>query len=57
MADNGRRLELVHKTATEGGPVGAVCAYKGRLLVSSGPILRMFELGKKKLLRKCEYRR
>jgi hypothetical protein len=31
-------------------------AFKGRLLAGVGPVLRLFELGRKKLLRKCEYR-
>ncbi len=57
MLDNGRRLELLHKTPCEGGPVGALCPYKGKLLASSGPVLRLYELGKKKLLRKCEFKR
>ncbi|GFH30321.1 CPSF_A domain-containing protein, partial [Haematococcus lacustris] len=57
VLDSGRRLELLHKTQTEGGPVGAVAGYKGRLLASSGPVLRLYELGKKKLLRKCEYKK
>lgn len=50
-------MELAHKTQLEGGPVGAVCGFKGRLLAGSGPVLRLYELGKKKLLRKCEYKR
>lgn len=37
--------------------VGAMVAYKGRLLASSGPVLRLYEMGKKRLLRKCEYKR
>ena len=57
VLDSGRRLELMHKTAVEGGVVGALCAYKGRLLAGAGPVLRLHELGKKKLLRKCEYNR
>ncbi len=30
---------------------------QGRLLVGCGPILRLYEMGRKKLLRKCEYKR
>jgi len=56
LVDNGRRLELVHKTAVGGIP-GALAAFKGRLLVGVGPILRLYDMGKKKLLRKSEYRR
>jgi len=36
--------------------IGALCAFKSRLLAGCGPVLRMYELGKKKLLRKCEYK-
>jgi len=55
ILDRGQRLELLHKTQLEGIP-GALAAFKGRLLSGVGPVLRLYELGKKKLLRKCEYR-
>jgi len=32
----------------------ALCPFQGRLLVGTGKVLRVYELGKKKLLRKCE---
>lgn len=50
---DGQRLQLVHKTAIEGVP-GALCAFQGRLLVGMEKTLRIYDLGKKKLLRKCE---
>lgn len=46
-------LELVHVTETDEVPM-ALCAFKGRLLAGCGNMLRVYELGKKKLLRKCE---
>lgn len=55
VCDQGQRLELLHKTQLEGIP-GALAAFKGRLLAGVGPVLRLYELGKKKLLRKCEYK-
>lgn len=55
VLDQGQRLELLHKTQVEGIP-GALVAFKGRLLAGVGPVLRLYELGKKKLLRKCEYK-
>eukprot|EP00879_Flechtneria_rotunda_P016767 GHRR01017550.1.p1 GENE.GHRR01017550.1~~GHRR01017550.1.p1 ORF type:complete len:1036 (+),score=359.64 GHRR01017550.1:786-3893(+) len=55
ILDRGQRLELLHKTQLEGIP-GALAAFKGKLLAGVGPVLRLYELGKKKLLRKCEYR-
>eukprot|EP00002_Diphylleia_rotans_P015645 TRINITY_DN3029_c0_g1_i1.p1 TRINITY_DN3029_c0_g1~~TRINITY_DN3029_c0_g1_i1.p1 ORF type:complete len:1187 (+),score=271.71 TRINITY_DN3029_c0_g1_i1:60-3620(+) len=51
--DEGSRITLFHKTQIEGIP-GAVRAYMGRLLVGAGRVLRIYDLGKKKLLRKCE---
>ena len=33
---------------------GAMIAFQGRLLVGIGKALRIYDLGKKKLLRKCE---
>lgn len=50
---DGRRLELLHATPTE-GVVGALTAFQGRLLAGVGPRLRLFDLGRRKLLRKCE---
>jgi hypothetical protein len=55
VLEQGQRLELLHKTQLEGIP-GALAAFKGRLLAGVGPVLRLYELGKKKLLRKCEYK-
>jgi splicing factor 3B subunit 3 len=47
------RLELMHKTAVEELP-GAIVPFQGRVLAGVGKFLRIYELGKKKLLRKCE---
>lgn len=33
---------------------GALCGFQGRLLAGVGRMLRVYEIGKKKLLRKCE---
>lgn len=55
ILDGGKRLELLHKTPVDGGVPGALCGFKGRLLAGLGPTLRIYELGRKKLLRKCEY--
>jgi len=53
VINGGRTLELVHKTPVDDVPY-ALCPFQGRLLVGSGKVLRVYELGKKKLLRKCE---
>ena len=56
LLDGGRGgLALVHKTALGGIP-GALTPFQGRLLAGVGPALRLLDLGRRKLLRKCEYR-
>ena len=49
----GWSLEFVHKTPVDEVP-GAMCGFQGRLLVGVGSLLRIYDLGKRKLLRKCE---
>ncbi|KAF6148902.1 hypothetical protein GIB67_014273 [Kingdonia uniflora] len=51
--EEGRGLELLHKTQVEGIPL-ALCQFQGRLLAGIGQVLRLYDLGKKRLLRKCE---
>jgi splicing factor 3B subunit 3 len=46
-------LRLLHTTEVEDVP-GAICAFGGRVLISVGKTLRIYDLGKRKLLRKCE---
>eukprot|EP00992_Anisonema_acinus_P013135 TRINITY_DN8566_c0_g1_i3.p1 TRINITY_DN8566_c0_g1~~TRINITY_DN8566_c0_g1_i3.p1 ORF type:complete len:1206 (+),score=374.60 TRINITY_DN8566_c0_g1_i3:30-3647(+) len=53
FTDDGTKLELVHKTALTGVP-HAMCAFQGRLLCGVDSLLRIYDLGKRKLLRKCE---
>jgi len=48
-------LVLLHKTEVKEVPY-AMCAFNGRLLVGIGNTLRIYDLGKLKLLRKCECR-
>jgi len=52
---DGKTLSLVHSTPTD-GPVGALCGYKGHLLAGVNNSLRLYDHGKKKLLRKVENR-
>jgi splicing factor 3B subunit 3 len=47
------RLQLLHQTEVEDVPM-TMCEFQGKLLVGVGKSLRLYELGKKKLLRKCE---
>lgn len=47
------RLDLMHKTSVEDIPL-ALCPFYGKLLVGVGKFLRLYELGKKKLLKKSE---
>jgi splicing factor 3B subunit 3 len=53
---NGERLQLVHKTKVDDGPVLSLAHFQGRLLVGIGKTLRLYEMGKRQLLRKCELR-
>jgi len=53
--DAGRKLSLLHKTPVDGIP-RAMAAFQGRLLVGVNHSLRLYDVGKKKLLRKCENR-
>lgn len=50
---DGSSLELVHKTQVDDVPL-ALCQFQGRLLVGIGSVLRIYDLGKRRLLRKCE---
>ena len=49
----GAALEWMHRTACDELP-GAIAPFQGRILVGVGKYLRIYDLGKKKLLRKCE---
>jgi splicing factor 3B subunit 3 len=53
---NGERLRLLHKTTMNAsdGPILAMAHFQGRLLVGLGTTLRLYEMGKRQLLRKCE---
>ena len=46
-------LQLLHKTEIEEVPL-ALCEFRGKLLVGIGKTLRLYDCGKKKLLRKCQ---
>lgn len=51
--DSGDKLDFIHKTPVEEIP-GVMCAFQGRVLIGVGRLLRIYDIGKKKLLRKCE---
>jgi splicing factor 3B subunit 3 len=53
---NGDRFQLLHRTAVEDGPVLSLAHFQGRLVVGVGTSLRLYEMGKRQLLRKCELR-
>uniref|UniRef100_A0A3Q3MY93 Splicing factor 3B subunit 3 n=1 Tax=Mastacembelus armatus TaxID=205130 RepID=A0A3Q3MY93_9TELE len=53
LVGGGEKLEFVHKTPVEDVPL-AIAPFQGRVLVGVGKLLRIYDLGKKKLLRKCE---
>ena len=47
------KLSLLHTTEVEDAPL-SMREFHGRLLVGIGKYVRIYELGIKKLLRKCE---
>lgn len=53
FTEDGVGLELLHKTETDDVPL-AVMGFQGRLVAGVGKALRIYEMGKKKLLRKAE---
>jgi splicing factor 3B subunit 3 len=48
-------LQLLHQTEVEDVPL-AMCEFHGKLLIGVGKSLRLYDMGKRKLLRKCENR-
>ncbi|EMR11005.1 hypothetical protein PNEG_00606 [Pneumocystis murina B123] len=55
FVDEGKSIELVHKTEVDNIPL-ALLGFQGRLLAGLGKMLRIYEMGMKKCLRKCEVR-
>merc|ERR1719379_3255996 len=51
----GRTLELLHKTEVNGLPVELI-SFHGRLLAGIGPLLHLYDIGQKRILRKAEFR-
>jgi len=48
-------MDLVHKTLVDEVPY-AMCPFQGKVLIGLGKTLRLFDYGKKKLLKKSENR-
>ena len=53
LSETGDKLDFVHKTPVDDVP-SALVPFQGRVLIGVGKCLRIYDLGKKKLLRKCE---
>ena len=53
LAEDGRKLKYLHTTPLDDVPL-ALEPFNGRLLVGVGKLLRIYDIGKKKMLRKCE---
>ncbi|KAJ3569371.1 hypothetical protein NP233_g5100 [Leucocoprinus birnbaumii] len=51
--EDGKALELIHKTEIDDVPL-ALMAFQGRLVAGVGKALRIYDIGKKKMLRKVE---
>lgn len=54
--DGGSALSLVHSTPIPGAVPGAISPFYGRLLAGVDNLVRIYDFGKKKLLRKAELR-
>jgi splicing factor 3B subunit 3 len=57
VLENGERLHFIHRTVVDNIPriyIAAICSFLGRALIGVGSSLRVYEIGKKKLLKKCE---
>ncbi|EFO25190.1 hypothetical protein LOAG_03297 [Loa loa] len=55
LAANGTTLQLLHRTATD-EVVNAIHDFRGMALAGVGKKVRLYDLGKRKLLAKCENR-
>jgi len=55
FTENNTALQLLHKTQVEDVPK-AIAPFSGRVLAGVGNRLRLYDMGKSKLLRKCELR-
>lgn len=53
MHEDGKELEFIHKTKVEQPPM-ALLAFQGRLLAGVGQDLRIYDLGMRQMLRKCQ---
>lgn len=53
ISNRGDELQFLHRTSCEAIP-REICEFQDRLVVGLGRIVRVYDLGKKKLLRKCE---
>ena len=53
--DDGKELEFIHKTKIDQPPM-ALLGFQGRLLAGIGTDLRIYDLGMKQMLRKCQVR-
>ena len=51
--EDGKELEFIHKTKVE-QPPQALLSFQGRLLAGIGKEIRIYDLGLKQLLRKCQ---
>jgi len=55
LDENGKKLVLLHTTTMDGIPY-SLAPHKGKMLAGIGYMLRMYDIGKKQLLKKCEYK-
>lgn len=54
FSEDGTKMSLIHSTEVDAIP-RALAEFQGRLLAGVGSAVRLLDLGKKRLLRKCEH--
>lgn len=55
LEDGGKKMQLFHTTIMDGIPY-SLSPFKGKILAGIGYMLRLYDIGKKQLLKKCEYK-
>ena len=55
LEEGGKKMQILHTTTMDGIPY-SLCTHKGKVLAGIGYMLRMYDIGKKQLLKKCEYK-
>jgi splicing factor 3B subunit 3 len=55
LSSNNQKLQLLHVTTVDALPL-SITPYKGMILAGIGYMVRLYDIGKAQLLKKCEYK-